>query len=141
MILKRRWVTELEGTVKTDTMQRIHTLHNLAELLQTAPKGLIPPTLRDDQLVEEAEQLKKHYLGRALTQVESARALLAPLTSKIALLKAEVESNCTAIKDIWWTTTLQFAVDRHISDKLVSEVKEKLAEESTATGISSQNNT
>ena len=129
-----RWVTELEGTVKTDTMQRIHTLHNLAELLQAAPKGLVAPTLRDDQLAEEAEQLKKNYLGRALAGVESARALLAPLTSRIAILKAEVESNCTALKDVWWTAALQFAGDRHLTDKLVAEVKEKLAEESTASG-------
>lgn len=134
-------MTELEGTVKTDTMQRIHTLHNLAELLQMAPKGLVPPTLRDDQLIEEAEQLKKQYLGRALAQVESARALLAPLTSRIAHLKTEVESNCTAVKDIWWTAVFQLAVDRHIDDKLVTEIKEKLSEESSASGVSSQNNT
>ena len=130
----------MEGAVKTDTMQRIHTLHNLAELLQMAPKKDIAPTLRDDQLLDDAEQLKKHYLGRALAQVEGARALLAPLTSKIALLKTELDSNGTLLNDVWWTAALQFAVQHHVADKLVAEIKEKLVEETTASGISSHNN-
>ena len=124
-----RWSEELKDSVKTDTLQRLHTLHNLAEVLKTAPAGSIPPTLRDGQLEEEAEQLRKNYLGRALAGVESARASLAPLTAKASGFKTELEENRVELDELWWTALLQWTSDTKISDKLVEEVKDKLAEE------------
>ena len=119
----------MKDSVKTDTLQRLHTLHNLAEIMRMAPAGSIPPTLRDGQLEEEAEQLRKHYLGRALAQTESARATLAPLTGKVSGFKKELEDNREQLDEMWWTAMLQWTGDTKISDKLIDEVKDKLAEE------------
>ena len=44
-----RFVGEHESKVKTDTLQRLHTCVNLAELLEAKHQG-IDPTLRDDQV-------------------------------------------------------------------------------------------
>ena len=48
---------EQEGRLKTDTLQRLHTISNLAELLEAAHPG-IQPTIRDDNLRQEAKELK-----------------------------------------------------------------------------------
>ena len=44
-----RFVDEHKAKVKTDTLQRLHTVVNLAELLESKHEG-IDPTLRDDQV-------------------------------------------------------------------------------------------
>lgn len=94
-----------------------------------APAGSIPPTLRDGQLKEEAEQLRKQYLGRALVQMESARTTLAPLSVKVGELKKELDENRLELDDMWWTALLDWTADTKIADKLIVEIKDKLAEE------------
>ncbi|XP_045026418.1 LOW QUALITY PROTEIN: E3 ubiquitin-protein ligase SHPRH [Daphnia magna] len=133
-----RWAEEIKDSVKTDTLQRLHTFHNLAEIIRTAPPGAIPPTLRDSQLQEEADQLKKHYLGRALGQVESARATLATLTLKVTGFKTELEVIQVQMDEIWWTALIQWSDDANISDKLVEEVKDKLTDEAHNSKMTSQ---
>lgn len=133
-----RWAEEIKESVKTDTLQRLHTLHNLAEIIRMASCGAIPPTLRDDQLQEEADQLKKSYLGRALAQVENARSTLAPLTVKIACFKTELEAIQVELNEVWWIALIQWSDETKISDKLVEEVKEKLAEEAHNSKMTSQ---
>jgi hypothetical protein len=44
-----RSAAENEGKIKTDTLQRLHSVSNLAELLEAGHQG-IPPTLRDSSL-------------------------------------------------------------------------------------------
>ena len=39
--------------IRSDPLQRMHTMHNLADLLATKPAG-IARTLRDDSLAKEA---------------------------------------------------------------------------------------
>ena len=49
-----RFVEEHKEKVKTDTLQRLHTVVNLSELLATKQEG-IDPTLRDDQVCVHAK--------------------------------------------------------------------------------------
>lgn len=90
---------------------------------------MIPPTLRDSSLEEEAEQLRKQYLERASAQVEAARSLLAPLTAKVATLKTELNSNSEILSDMWWNAVFEWAIDSKLAEKLVEDVKEKLQQD------------
>ena len=58
-----RIVSEYKGKVKTDTLQQLHTVTNLAELLEAGHEG-IDPTLRDEKLRDEAKLLQKKYLTK-----------------------------------------------------------------------------
>ena len=58
-----RIVSEYKGKVKTDTLQQLHTVTNLAELLEAGHEG-IDPTLRDEKLRDEAKVLQKKYLTK-----------------------------------------------------------------------------
>ncbi len=50
---------------RTDPLPKIHTLHNLHQVLQEQKgKGKIAPTLRDDGLLKEAEILEEKYLRK-----------------------------------------------------------------------------
>ncbi len=124
-----RWSEEIKDSVKTDSLQRLHSLHNLAEVLRMAPAGSIPPTLRDGSLEEEADQLKKRYLGRALAQVEIARSTLASLTIRVMSFKYELEDKRLQLNDMWWTALIQWSSDTSRADKLVQEIKDKMNEE------------
>ena len=130
-----RWAEELKDSVKTDSLQRLHTLHNLAEVLQRAPAGSVPPTLRDDSLDEEAAALRQRYLGRALASVEASRDQLAPLLAKASTLKGELDSNCESLNRVWWMALLEWTgTDRsNLSEKIISELKDKLASEARNT--------
>jgi E3 ubiquitin-protein ligase SHPRH len=67
---------EMKGRVKTDTLQRLHAVTNLAELLEAKHEG-IDPTLRDHTLRQEAEELKQHYLSKYNTAVLAAKVGMA----------------------------------------------------------------
>lgn len=64
-------VEENKEKVTADRLQRIHTLYNLAELLDSHPEG-IPPTLRDANLRQEASDLETSYLNKCIALVRTA---------------------------------------------------------------------
>lgn len=53
--------------VTVDSLQLIHTMHNLAELLVTAPP--VAPTLRDGSLREDCKKLEEKYIQKYISQV------------------------------------------------------------------------
>ncbi|XP_037084816.1 E3 ubiquitin-protein ligase SHPRH-like [Pollicipes pollicipes] len=57
-----RQADELRDRLQTDMLQRLHALHNLAELV--AAGRPIPPTTRDHRLRAEAAELRAAYVGR-----------------------------------------------------------------------------
>lgn len=124
-----RWAEELKDSVQTDTLQRLHTVHNLADVLSLNKREaleVIPPTLRDDQLSEEAESLRQKYLGRAQTALDSARMSLAPITAKVACFSGELDANREQLDDMWWTAALEWAEKQQLSQRLVLDIREKL---------------
>lgn len=124
-----RWADELKESLQTDSLQRLHALHNLADVLRTCPEGSIPPTLRDGSLGEEAEELRRKYLGRAQAAVDAALAALSPLTVKAEGLAAELEANRVKLNDMWWTAGLQWVGQAGLADRMVTDVKDKLMTE------------
>ena len=47
-----RSVDEHKDQLRTDSLQQLHAMHNLREVLSQKHSG-IPPTLRDDQLLQQ----------------------------------------------------------------------------------------
>ena len=66
-----RSAEEHEQRIKTDTLQKLHTITNLAEILEAGHQG-VSPTLRDDQLRSEAGKLKDYYMGKYFGGVTGA---------------------------------------------------------------------
>lgn len=56
-------IQDYDGRLKVDTLQKIHSMHNLAELLEYA-KLTVPPTLRDNTLRQDTAALEEVYLNK-----------------------------------------------------------------------------
>ncbi|XP_013876759.1 E3 ubiquitin-protein ligase SHPRH [Austrofundulus limnaeus] len=111
---------EHKDRLKTDSLQRLHATHNLMELLSAKHPG-IPPTLRDDRLSEEAEQLRQHYMTKYDSEVSDAHQALQPVLQNIRELKRKVNLNSP-----WWLEVIQRAICCSTDDDLVSRVKNEL---------------
>ncbi|TRY83450.1 hypothetical protein DNTS_016202 [Danionella cerebrum] len=111
---------EHKANLKTDSLQRLHATHNLMELLSAQHAG-IPPTLRDDSLKEEAEQLKQHYMAKVNSEVSEAHQNLQPVLQHIKELKRKVNL-CSA----WWLDVIQQAIQYSLDDELVSRIQNEL---------------
>ncbi|KAK2826564.1 hypothetical protein Q5P01_020778 [Channa striata] len=111
---------EHKDRLKTDSLQRLHATHNLMELLSAKHPG-IPPTLRDDRLSEEAEQLRQHYMTKYDSEVADAFQALQPVLQNIKELKRKVKLNSP-----WWLDVIQKASRSSTDDDLVSRVHNEL---------------
>ncbi|XP_069567655.1 E3 ubiquitin-protein ligase SHPRH [Brachyistius frenatus] len=111
---------EHKGRLKTDSLQRLHATHNLMELLSAKHAG-IPPTLRDDRLSEEAEQLRQHYMTKYDSEVADAHQALQPVLQNIKELKRKVKLSAP-----WWLDVIQRSICCATDDDLVSRVKNEL---------------
>ncbi|KAL7873133.1 hypothetical protein AOLI_G00122040 [Acnodon oligacanthus] len=111
---------EHKDRLKTDSLQRLHATHNLMELLNAKHPG-IPPTLRDDRLKEEAEQLKQHYMTKVSSEVSEAQQNLLPVLQNIRELKRKVN-----LRSPWWLDVIQQAIQYSMDDDLVSRIQNEL---------------
>nr|XP_019953746.1 PREDICTED: E3 ubiquitin-protein ligase SHPRH isoform X3 [Paralichthys olivaceus] len=111
---------EHKGRLKTDSLQRLHATHNLMELLSAKHRG-IPPTLRDDRLSEEAEQLRQHYMTKYDSEVADAHQALQPVLQNIKELRRKVKLNSP-----WWLDVIQKSIRFSTDDDLVSRIKNEL---------------
>ncbi|XP_061095980.1 E3 ubiquitin-protein ligase SHPRH isoform X2 [Conger conger] len=111
---------EHKDRLKTDSLQRLHATHNLMELLNAKHPG-IPPTLRDDRLKEEAEQLRQHYMTKSNSEVSEAREALQPVLLSIKELKRKVDQ-----RSPWWLDVIQRAIQCSIDDDLVLRIQNEL---------------
>ena len=73
---------EHKERLKTDTLQRLHTTTNLAELIEAAHTG-IAPTLRDGELRAEAQRLRSYYMDKYHGGVAGAREAVTPVTTQV----------------------------------------------------------
>lgn len=111
---------EHKGRLKTDSLQRLHATHNLIELLSAKHPG-IPPTLRDDRLSEETEQLRQHYMTKYDSEVADAHQALQPVLQNLKELKRKVNLNAP-----WWLDVVAKATRSSNDDDLVSRIKNEL---------------
>lgn len=111
---------------RTDKLQMIHTLENLADLLDLNIAG-IGFTLRDDSLRSEANELKRSYLESYASEVESARTAVQPFTKTIL----EINSQLSTRTESWWVSALTRAARMSKDDTLLERIKDELSEKST----------
>ncbi|NXD19326.1 SHPRH ligase, partial [Spelaeornis formosus] len=108
---------EHKEKLKTDSLQRLHSTHNLMELLAKHPG--IPPTLRDSRLAEEAEQLRQHYMSKSNAEVAEAHQALQPVIQTIRELQRKAGSP-------WWLDVIQTAIQYAIDEELVQRVQNEI---------------
>ncbi|NXO30800.1 SHPRH ligase, partial [Cisticola juncidis] len=108
---------EHKEKLKTDSLQRLHSTHNLMELLAKHPG--IPPTLRDSRLAEEAEQLRQHYMSKSNAEVAEAHQALQPVFQTIRELQRKAGSP-------WWLDVIQTAIQYAIDEELVQRVQNEI---------------
>ncbi|NWZ70224.1 SHPRH ligase, partial [Acrocephalus arundinaceus] len=108
---------EHKEKLKTDSLQRLHSTHNLMELL--AKHSGIPPTLRDSRLAEEAEQLRQHYMSKSNAEVAEAHQALQPVLQTIRELQRKAGSP-------WWLDVIQTAIQYAIDEELVQRVQNEI---------------
>ncbi|XP_054248915.1 E3 ubiquitin-protein ligase SHPRH isoform X1 [Indicator indicator] len=111
---------EHKEKLKTDSLQRLHSTHNLMELLLAKHPG-IPPTLRDNQLAEEAEQLRQHYMSKSNAEVAEAHQALQPVLQTIRELQRKIHSGSP-----WWLDVIQTAIQYAIDEELVQRVQNEI---------------
>ncbi|XP_053794619.1 E3 ubiquitin-protein ligase SHPRH isoform X2 [Vidua chalybeata] len=110
---------EHKAKLKTDSLQRLHSTHNLMELLAKHPG--IPPTLRDSRLAEEAEQLRQHYMSKSNAEVAEAHQALQPVLQTIRELQRKIHSGSP-----WWLDVIQTAIQYAIDEELVQRVQNEI---------------
>ncbi|XP_053147143.1 E3 ubiquitin-protein ligase SHPRH isoform X2 [Hemicordylus capensis] len=111
---------EHKEKLKTDSLQRLHSTHNLMELLAAKHPG-ISPTLRDGRLQEEGEQLRQHYMSKSNAEVAEAQQALQPVVQTIHELQRKIRSNSP-----WWLDVIQSAIQYAIDEELVQRVQNDL---------------
>lgn len=97
---------QYENTVKIDTLQMIHCLHNLAEVLKEHGVG-IPPTLRDSELQSTAKSLEASYLQKYASKMQQARDSLSKVSALIAQLSKGYPLSFTG----WWRDLINCDMD------------------------------
>ncbi|XP_069684447.1 E3 ubiquitin-protein ligase SHPRH isoform X2 [Periplaneta americana] len=118
-----RIAEEYKDKLKTDKLQMIHTLHNLADMLDGHHEG-ISPTLRDDKLREEARALEQKYMHKCDIQVATAQETLAGLSAAVA----ELENGFNMGRDDWWEQLLSWLVLQGEEMELLSRIRDDLLE-------------
>ncbi|XP_009865700.1 PREDICTED: E3 ubiquitin-protein ligase SHPRH, partial [Apaloderma vittatum] len=111
---------EHKEKLKTDSLQRLHSTHNLMELLLAKHPG-IPPTLRDSRLAEEAEQLRQHYMSKSNAEVAEVHQALQPVLQTIRELQRKINS-----RSPWWLDVIQTAIEYAIDEELVQRVQNEI---------------
>lgn len=106
---------EEHANIKTDSLQRLHTLHNLAEILESGHPN-IQPTLRDDSLREEAETIRKRYLQHYPQQVATADLECNQNTKAVESLEKNYN-----LRTKWWLAALE-----SFDDDFVLEVRDEM---------------
>ena len=105
--------------VRLDSFQRLHALHNLAEALQVVEKKKeirIPRTLRDAQLLSDAETEKTKYLAERVGGNISIAANDFEKSRKII----DKKMKSLGRNEFWWMEALSYTPDAFV-DRLLEQ--------------------
>jgi len=99
--------------VRVDPLQRLHTLANLAELLGAAGAGVpgVPRTLRDSQLLTEADRIREARPGCPRPQASLVHAAH-------AVHEADGQLMCVHVRQ---RACLSVQKDHHVAVELARE--------------------
>ncbi|GLG99404.1 E3 ubiquitin-protein ligase SHPRH [Gryllus bimaculatus] len=114
---------EYKDSLKMDTLQRIHTLHNLAEVLCVHSEN-IPPTLRDHKLQQEATELEEKFMNKQDEKVATAQEALSSLTSHVH----ELLSSFSVGRDEWWSESIMWLMTHDEKGEFLTRVHFELLE-------------
>ena len=107
-----RLVEEYKSRIKTDSLQRLHTMTNLAEMLELKKDDSIAPTLRDSELRVEAKAIQDKYLAKYSTSVKAANGTLSQTSKQVTDIREEFKQKGT--DSSWYEHVINTA--RHESD-------------------------
>lgn len=116
-----RSAEEHEQRIKTDTLQKLHTITNLAEILEAGHQG-VSPTLRDDQLRSEAGKLKDYYMGKYFGGVTGARDAVTPVSRAV-----EDCYNGYTNKTVWYEEVISWVEAADHEKQLMKLVHEEMS--------------
>ncbi|RZF49254.1 hypothetical protein LSTR_LSTR002875 [Laodelphax striatellus] len=107
---------EYEGRLKMDTLQKIHTMYNLATVLESSAVT-VAPTLRDATLLDDVKALETDYLHKRLGDVAGNKCVLQELADKYGdKLPGKVLRRCD-----WWSDMLQQVDTQQLVHKIQVE--------------------
>ncbi|CAL8087779.1 unnamed protein product [Orchesella dallaii] len=106
---------------QTDSLQLLHTIENLAEILDGNHDG-IPFTLRDESLRTDAAELRKKYMKKYADAVKSTQDTVTPLSNAVE----ELREQFTMHTESWWAAVLKSASRILKIDSLIQSLKQDL---------------
>lgn len=115
------WYTseyENKCSMKVDKLQRIHTLHNLNEVLFEFKTAGIAPTLRDDKLKEECESYQYQYINKYIGQSKSAMEEAKLATNKVE----EALDNFSRSEGEWFQELVDFIIEKNQENELLKKL-------------------
>ena len=118
-----RFVEEHKEKIKTDTLQKLHTVTNLAEILEANHEG-IDPTLRDGTLRDDAKQLQSKYLLKYSTAVNVSKEAVSPVTAQVEKFR---ESFCCR-KEAWYVQAINSIKSTTHEEAMLKLVLEEMAQ-------------
>ncbi|KAL0274386.1 UNVERIFIED_CONTAM: hypothetical protein PYX00_006830 [Menopon gallinae] len=112
---------EYNEKVHVDSLQRIHTLTNLAEVLHFSGDN-VPRTLRDDSLTEQAKQLEDKYMQKAIGDLKSDQKSMEEFAAKIT----ELEGKFYTDSDVWWVRIIHDLTVENAIEEVMDKVSAEL---------------
>ncbi|GAX82125.1 hypothetical protein CEUSTIGMA_g9553.t1 [Chlamydomonas eustigma] len=130
-----RVIEENKQSVRTDPLQRLHTLHNLNELL-TSPDlpPAIPKTLRDHALLEEANAIRNKYLGLSAARLVTTKAEVCDTLRESGLVAPDEVLDAAIIEATTATTAAMTTIKTSSASKAASKQTAVLAAYATTAG-------
>ena len=124
-----RWVDEYKIRIKTDSLQRLHTMANLAEMLEIKKDESIPPTLRDSELRTEAKAIQDKYVAKYSTSVKAANGTLSNTSEQVINIREEFQMKGT--HDSWYEkviNTASYGNDGKEQDSLMHSILDEMSQ-------------
>ncbi|CAB3388448.1 Hypothetical predicted protein [Cloeon dipterum] len=113
-------VEENKEQIKSDKLQRIHTLCNLQEVLDAERDGVVR-TESERDLATDAKSLETEYLAKFITLVENAKQALEPLSAKVGQLEEGLE-----LDEAWWSSVLTLVASLDEEEEVVERVRQAI---------------
>ncbi|XP_059483639.1 E3 ubiquitin-protein ligase SHPRH [Neocloeon triangulifer] len=114
------FVDENKDKIKADKLQRIHTLRNLKELLESNHENVI---IRESELNldKDSEQLEDEYLAKFISTVDNAKQSLLPLSAKVTEAEKEL-----VLEEAWWSSVLTLAATLDDEQEIVERIRQTI---------------
>lgn len=139
---------QYKGKVRTDKLQLYHTKYNLADLFDMIKAGNahetvngeakelvkrtavtmdeVGHTLRDENLRQEAEELKTGYLSTSIASINESR-------NQLNCIWSSVKEKIPLLNGVWWIDAIKIIVAREGEQTLLDKVRDTLQQHALKT--------